>query len=117
MRQIIYGVLPLVISICSTASVIWLLSSFVGFEFLLVAGGCCVAFASIVTLAEELVEQHRRSKDNCYRLPSEVYPSSVGMGGLLPHLRACCKGSHREPMKRGSQACSPSSKPRSWDRR
>src|SRR5262245_45707235 len=59
MRQIIYGVLPLVISICSMASVIWLLSSFVGFEFLLVAGGCCVAFASIVTLAEELVEWHR----------------------------------------------------------
>jgi len=58
MRQIIYGVLPLVISICSMASVIWLLSSFVGFEFLL-AGGCCVAFASIVTLAEELVEWHR----------------------------------------------------------
>jgi len=59
MRQIIYGVLRLVISICSMASVIWLLSSFVGFEFLLVAGGCCVAFASIVTLAEELVEWHR----------------------------------------------------------
>jgi hypothetical protein len=59
MRQIIYGVLPLVISICSMASVIWLLSSFVGFEFLLVAGGCCVAFASIVTLAEELVAWHR----------------------------------------------------------
>ena len=59
MRQIIYGVLPLIISICSMASVIWLLSSFVGFEFLLVAGGCCVAFASIVALAEELVEWHR----------------------------------------------------------
>jgi hypothetical protein len=55
MRQIIYGVLPLGISICSMASVIWLLS-FVGFELLLVAGGCFVTFASIVTLAEELIE-------------------------------------------------------------
>ena len=59
MRQIIYGVLPLVISICSMASVIWLLSSFVGFELLLVAGACFVAFALSVTLAEELVEWHR----------------------------------------------------------
>jgi hypothetical protein len=41
------------------ASVIWLLSSFVGFELLLVAGGCFVAFASSVTLAEELVEWRR----------------------------------------------------------
>ena len=76
MRQIIYGVLPLVISICSMASVIWLLSSFVGFEFLLVAGGCFVAFASIVTLAEELVEwrRHREAslvRDNCCRLPPD----------------------------------------------
>src|SRR5262249_7043349 len=47
------------LDMCSMASVIWLLSSFVGFEFLLVAGGCFVAFASIVTLAEELVEWHR----------------------------------------------------------
>ena len=59
MRQIIYGVLPLVIWICSMASVKWLLSSFVGFELLLVAGGCFVAFASSVTLAEELVEWRR----------------------------------------------------------
>jgi len=28
-------------------------------------------------------EKHRRSKDNCYRLPSEVYPSSVGMGAFF----------------------------------
>jgi hypothetical protein len=62
MRQIIYGVLPLAISICSMASVIWFLSSFIGFELLLLAGGCFVAFASIVTLAEELVEwcRHRQ---------------------------------------------------------
>jgi hypothetical protein len=59
MRQIIYGVMPLVISICSMAGVIWLLSSFVGFEMLLVIGGCFVAFASSVTLAEELVEWRR----------------------------------------------------------
>jgi ABC-type transport system involved in Fe-S cluster assembly fused permease/ATPase subunit len=58
-RQIIYGVLPLVISICSMAGVIWLLSSFVGFEMLLVVGVCFVAFASSVTLAEELVEWRR----------------------------------------------------------
>jgi hypothetical protein len=58
MRQIIYGVLPLVISICSMATVIWLLS-FVGFELLLVAGACFVAFALSVTLAEELVEWRR----------------------------------------------------------
>jgi ABC-type transport system involved in Fe-S cluster assembly fused permease/ATPase subunit len=54
MRQIIYGVLPLIISICSMASVIWLLSSFVGFELLLIVGACFVAFASTVALAEEL---------------------------------------------------------------
>ena len=66
MRQIIYGVLPLVISICSMASVIWLLSSFVGFEMLLVAGACFIAFASIVTLAEELVEWR------CHREASPV---------------------------------------------
>jgi hypothetical protein len=44
------------------ASVIWLLS-FIGFELLLVAGACLVAFASSVTLAEELVEwrRHKRS--------------------------------------------------------
>jgi hypothetical protein len=57
MLRIIYGVLPLVIWICSMASVIWLLSSFVGFELLLVAGGCFVAFASSVTLAEEASPQ------------------------------------------------------------
>ena len=59
MRQINYGVPPLVISICSMATVIWLLS-FIGFELLLMAGGCFVAFASIVTLAEQLVEWRRR---------------------------------------------------------
>src|SRR5262249_18190907 len=59
MLRIIYCLLPLVIWICSMASVIWLLSSFVGFELLLVAGGCFVAFASSVTLAEELVEWRR----------------------------------------------------------
>jgi len=48
---IIYCLLLLGISICSMASVIWLLS-FVGFELLLVAGGCIVAFASSVTLLE-----------------------------------------------------------------
>ena len=58
MRQIIYGVLPLAIWICSMATVVWLLS-FIGFELLLVAGGCFVAFASSVTLAEELVEWRR----------------------------------------------------------
>jgi hypothetical protein len=90
MRQIIYGVLPLVISICSMASVIWLLSSFVGLEFLLVAGGCFVAFASIVTLAEELVEWHRHREASPVQrqlLPpafcGSSYPSSVGMGGCL----------------------------------
>jgi len=58
MRQIIYGVLPLVIPICSMASVIWLLS-FIGFELLLVAGGCFVAFTSSVILVEEFVEWRR----------------------------------------------------------
>jgi hypothetical protein len=68
MFRIIYCLLLLGISICSMASVMWLLS-FVGFELLLVAGGCVVAFASSVTLLEELVEwrvateRHRRSKD------------------------------------------------------
>ena len=62
MLQIIYGVLPLVIWICSMASVIWLLSSFIGFEMLLVAGACFVAFASSVTLAEELVEWRRHKE-------------------------------------------------------
>jgi hypothetical protein len=38
-------------------------------------------------------------------------------GCLLPRLRACRKGTYRELMKRGSRACSPSSKPRFWDRR
>jgi hypothetical protein len=60
MRQINYGVPPLAICICSMASVIWLLSSFVGFELLLVAGACFVAFTSSVILAEELVEWRRR---------------------------------------------------------
>ena len=59
MLRIIYGLLLLVISTCSMASVIWLLSSFVGFELLLVAGACFVAFALLVILAEELVEWRR----------------------------------------------------------
>jgi hypothetical protein len=59
MLRIIYCLLLLVISICSMATVIWLLS-FIGFELLLVAGACFIAFASIVTLAEELVEWRRR---------------------------------------------------------
>ena len=58
MLRIIYCLLLLVISICSMASVVWLLS-YVGFELLLVAGACFVAFASSVTLAEELVEWRR----------------------------------------------------------
>ena len=58
MLRIIYCLLLLVISICSMATVIWLLS-FIGFEMLLVAGACFVAFASSVTLAEELVEWRR----------------------------------------------------------
>ena len=55
MLRIIYSLLLLGISISSMATVIWLLS-FIGFELLLVAGACFVAFASSVTLAEELVE-------------------------------------------------------------
>jgi hypothetical protein len=58
MFRIIYCLLLLGISICSMASIIWLLS-FVDFELLLVAGGCVVAFASSVTLLEELVEWRR----------------------------------------------------------
>jgi hypothetical protein len=51
--------LLLAILMCSMASVIWLLS-FSGFELLLFAGVCFVAFTSAVTLAEELVEWRRR---------------------------------------------------------
>jgi hypothetical protein len=58
MFRIIYCLLLLGISTCSMASVIWLLS-FVGFELLLLAGGCFVAFASSVTLLEELFEWRR----------------------------------------------------------
>jgi NADH:ubiquinone oxidoreductase subunit 6 (subunit J) len=58
MLRIIYSLLLLAISVCSMASVVWLLS-FMGFELLLFAGVCFVAFTSIVTLAEELVEWHR----------------------------------------------------------
>jgi len=58
MLRIIYCLLPLGISISSMATVIWLLS-FIGFEMLLVAGACFVAFASSATLAEELVEWRR----------------------------------------------------------
>jgi hypothetical protein len=59
MLRIIYSLLLLVIFLCSAASVIWLLS-FVGFELLLLAGVCFIAFTSSVTLAEELVEWRRR---------------------------------------------------------
>jgi hypothetical protein len=58
MLRIIYCLLLLVISICSMSTVIWLLS-FIGFEMLLVAGACFLAFALSVTLAEELVEWRR----------------------------------------------------------
>ena len=58
MLRIIYSLLLLVIFLCSAATVIWLLS-FIGFELLLVAGACFVAFASSVSLAEELVEWRR----------------------------------------------------------
>jgi len=61
MLRIIYCPLLLVISICSMATVIWLLS-FVGFELLLLAGACFVAFASSVTLAEQLVEWRRHKE-------------------------------------------------------
>lgn len=59
MLRIIYSLLLLVIFLCSAASVIWFLS-FVGFELLLLAGVCFIAFTSAVTLAEELVEWRRR---------------------------------------------------------
>jgi hypothetical protein len=55
MRQIIYGVLLIAICICSMATMVWVLS-FAAFELMLVAGACFVAFASSVTLAEELIE-------------------------------------------------------------
>jgi hypothetical protein len=58
MFRVIYCLLLLSIWICSTAGVIWLLS-YVGFELLLVAGGCLVAFASSVTLLEQLTEWRR----------------------------------------------------------
>jgi len=61
MLRIIYCLLLLVISICSMATVIWLLS-FIGFEMLLVAGACFIAFASSVTLAEQLVEWRRHKE-------------------------------------------------------
>jgi hypothetical protein len=50
------------------ASVVWLLS-FIGFELLLVAGACFIAFASSVTLAEELVEWRRRRSVHRELLP------------------------------------------------
>ena len=61
MLRIIYCLLLLSIWICSTATAIWLLS-FVGFELLLIAGGCFAAFASIVTLLEQLVEWRRHTE-------------------------------------------------------
>jgi hypothetical protein len=59
MLRIIYRLLLLAISVCSMATVIWLLS-FMGFELLLFAGGCFIAFTSSLTLAEEFVEWRRR---------------------------------------------------------
>jgi hypothetical protein len=59
MLRIVYCLLLLAISICSMVTVIWLLS-FMGFELLLFAGVCFIAFTSVVTLAEELVEWRRR---------------------------------------------------------
>ena len=59
MLRIIYRLLLLAVVICSMATVIWLLS-FMGFELLLFAGVCFIAFTSSVTLAEELVEWRRR---------------------------------------------------------
>jgi hypothetical protein len=59
MLRIIYCLLLLAVVMCSMASVIWLLS-FIGFELLLFAGVCFIAFTSSVTLAEELVEWRRR---------------------------------------------------------
>jgi hypothetical protein len=53
MLRIVYCLLLLVVVMCSMASVI-------GFELLLFAGVCFVAFTSAVTLAEELVEWRRR---------------------------------------------------------
>ena len=58
MLRIIYCLLLLAVVMCSMASVIWLLS-FIGFELLLFAGVCFIAFTSAVTLAEELVEWRR----------------------------------------------------------
>ena len=47
-----------------------------------------------------------------------IVVSSVGMGDAFFHAFVpAAKGAYRELMKRGSPACSPSSKPRSWDRR
>jgi hypothetical protein len=68
MFRIIYCLLLLGISICSMASVMWLLS-FVGFELLLVAGGCVVAFASSVTLLEEFVEWRRHREASSVQRP------------------------------------------------
>jgi hypothetical protein len=59
MLRIIYCLLLLAVVMCSMASVIWLLS-FIGFELLLFAGVCFIAFTSSVTLAEELIEWRRR---------------------------------------------------------
>jgi hypothetical protein len=58
MLRIICCLLLLGISICSMASVVWLLS-FLRSELLLVAGGCVAAFASSVILLEELIEWRR----------------------------------------------------------
>ena len=68
MLRIIYSLLLLVISICSMASAVWLLS-FIGFELLLVAGACFIAFASSVTLAEEVVEWRRHRSVHRELLP------------------------------------------------
>ena len=73
MVRIIYSLLLLVISICSMASVVWLLS-FIGFDLLLLAGACFIAFAS-VTLAEVGV-----AIDSCCRL---LLRTSLGIAGRL----------------------------------
>ena len=53
-----------------------------------------------------------------FRLPSvDRHPSSVGMGVPSSTLSCLPQSHYRELITRGSRACSPSSKPRSLDRR
>jgi hypothetical protein len=53
-----------------------------------------------------------------FRLPSvdRRHPSSLGMGVPSSAPSYLPQRHYRELMKRGSRACSPSSRPRSWDR-